>query len=251
MDQDEEPRRVWRREDAKYVILLVTLVAMFVLSPLLQGQLLGVRLLDVFLVTVFCAAVFAVSRRRSTLFVGIILAAAVLATTVPQKFIVVHPAVMTASIVFVALFLAFVAVVILCDVLGGSCVSAGKICGAICVYLMLALLWGVLFAGMQRANPDSFRIEYAVDADVRPAGSTDDGALVRPRELAELNYFSFVTLTTLGYGDIVPRTRMARMLAQLEAVTGQLYLAVLVARLVALHIVHSSRELQDKGEHET
>ena len=251
MAQDEEHRRVWRRGDAKYVTLLVTLVAMFVLSPLLQGQLLGIRLLDVFLVAVFCAAACAVSQRRSTLIVGVVLTTAVLATTIPQKFMVPHPAVVTASVVFAALFLAFVAAAILCDVLGGSRVSAGKICGAICVYLMLALLWGIVFAGMQLANPDSFRIEYAVDADARPAANTDDGVLVRQRELSELNYFSFVTLTTLGYGDIVPRTRMARMLAQLEAVTGQLYLAVLVAHLVALHIVHSSRELQDKGEHET
>jgi len=116
---------------------------------------------------------------------------------------------------------------------------------------MLALLWGIVFAGMQRANPDSFRIEYATDARMRQIADNDSDVLVRPHELAELNYFSFVTLTTLGYGDIVPRTRMARMLAQLEAVTGQLYLAILVARLVALQIVHSSLNLQDKGEHET
>jgi voltage-gated potassium channel Kch len=49
-------------------------------------------------------------------------------------------------------------------------------------------------------------------------------------------YYSFVTLTTLGYGDIVPVSRVARMLAVGEAVTGQLYLTVLVARLVALQV---------------
>ncbi len=87
-EPDKEHRRVWRRDDAKYIALLLALVAMFVLSPLLQGQLLGIRLLDVFLVAVFCAAVFAVSRRRLTLFVGVVLAVAVLATTIPQKFMV-------------------------------------------------------------------------------------------------------------------------------------------------------------------
>ncbi len=55
-------------------------------------------------------------------------------------------------------------------------------------------------------------------------------------------YFSFVTLTTLGYGDIVPTSATARMLAAAEAVTGQLYLAVLVARLVGLHISQSPRD---------
>jgi hypothetical protein len=52
-------------------------------------------------------------------------------------------------------------------------------------------------------------------------------------------YFSFATLTTLGYGDIVPVSAIARTLATLEAITGQLYLAVLVARLVGLHIAES------------
>ncbi len=54
-----------------------------------------------------------------------------------------------------------------------------------------------------------------------------------------LRYFSFMTLTTVGYGDIVPRGATARTLASLEAVTGQIYLMVLVARLVGLHIVHA------------
>ena len=58
---------------------------------------------------------------------------------------------------------------------------------------------------------------------------------------AEMVYYSFVTLTTLGYGDIVPVSPSARALATLEALTGQLYLTVLVARLVGLHITHSSR----------
>jgi voltage-gated potassium channel Kch len=55
-----------------------------------------------------------------------------------------------------------------------------------------------------------------------------------------MRYFSFSTLTTVGYGDIVPRSNAARTLAELEAITGQIYLAVLVARLVGLHIVDSS-----------
>ena len=52
-------------------------------------------------------------------------------------------------------------------------------------------------------------------------------------------YFSFATLTTLGYGDILPTSPISRMLASMEAITGQLYLAVLVARLVGMHLVYS------------
>ncbi len=62
----------------------------------------------------------------------------------------------------------------------------------------------------------------------------------RHERLAQLIYFSMCTLTTVGYGDIVPVARFARTLAWLEAVTGQLYLAILVARLVGLQIANVS-----------
>ena len=58
-----------------------------------------------------------------------------------------------------------------------------------------------------------------------------------------LLYYSFVTLTTLGYGDVMPRGDMARMLSVTEALIGQLYLVIFLARLVALYVVHVRREL--------
>ena len=57
----------------------------------------------------------------------------------------------------------------------------------------------------------------------------------------EMRYFSFMTLTTVGYGDIVPHSSATRTLAALEAVVGQIYLTVLIARLVGLHIVHADK----------
>ena len=68
---------------------------------------------------------------------------------------------------------------------------------------------------------------------------------------AQMVYYSFVTLTTLGYGDIVPIAPSARALATLEAITGQLYLTVLVARLVGLHITHSSKQNRPKDQEES
>jgi hypothetical protein len=59
-------------------------------------------------------------------------------------------------------------------------------------------------------------------------------------------YYSFVTLTTLGYGDVIPQSSPARLLAALEALTGQIYLAVLVARLVGLHVAHTTAEHADR-----
>jgi voltage-gated potassium channel Kch len=59
---------------------------------------------------------------------------------------------------------------------------------------------------------------------------------------ANFIYYSFVTLTTLGYGDIVPVSPHARALSSLEAVIGQLFIAVLIARLVGMHIVHETEK---------
>jgi hypothetical protein len=122
-----------------------------------------------------------------------------------------------------------VAVAILGDVVHGGRISADKIYGAICVYLLVGFAWAFGYAIMELMDPGSF--SGVVDTDRADVG-----------RVLQMRYFSFATLTTLGYGDIVPRSPAARTLATLEAMMGQVYLAVLIARLVGLHIVHSSRD---------
>jgi len=90
---------------------------------------------------------------------------------------------------------------------------------ALSAYLMVGLFMGVLFTAIAARSPDAFLILGTAPSP----GSFDLGTGV---------YFSFVTLATLGYGDIVPASELARGLAIFEAVSGQLYLAVLVAALI-------------------
>jgi voltage-gated potassium channel len=87
------------------------------------------------------------------------------------------------------------------------------------------LLWNSVYLLLIALDPESFHFSRALDA-----GGKD------------FTYYSFVTLTTLGYGDITPVTDPARSLSLLEAVMGQLYLAVLVARLVGIHIAQSNEK---------
>jgi hypothetical protein len=101
-----------------------------------------------------------------------------------------------------------------------------RIVGAICVYLLIGLAWAKIYESLDDLVPDSFRF---------PA----DTAWVTPG-LLRYTYFSFVTLGTLGYGDVTPVTALAGTLAWMEAITGQLYLAITVARLVALSMADSS-----------
>jgi hypothetical protein len=125
-------------------------------------------------------------------------------------------------------FLAYVAILILAFVLRARQVDLGIVLGSVCVYMLAALMWGTGYDVIERLRPGAFAIPSMVD------GGTTRGAL---------QYFSFVTITTLGYGDIQPVTQFARMISVLEAVIGQLYLVILVARLVGLHTAVESAKI--------
>jgi Ion channel len=109
-----------------------------------------------------------------------------------------------------------IAALLAASVLGEGRVDGERICAALCVYLLAGIAFGGFFATLEATAPGSLS---------GPA----------PIELDDAIYFSFVTLATLGYGDITPVAAAARALAVLEAVFGQLYLAVLIARLVSLY----------------
>ena len=112
---------------------------------------------------------------------------------------------------------------IMLDILRAERVSTDTLFAAACVYLVMGLWWGKLHLLLEWAMPGSYELGL-------PAGATaDDVDQV-------LTYFSFVTLSTLGYGDVLPASPAARNLASLQALMGQLYVAILVARLVGLHM---------------
>jgi voltage-gated potassium channel len=103
--------------------------------------------------------------------------------------------------------------------------SGGALFGAVCGYLLLGIIWSVLYAAVETGSPGSFQV-----------ASTPDGHKVPAPDRATLTYFSFITLATVGYGDVTPATPLARTLAWMEAVAGQFYLAVLVAGLVGFKV---------------
>lgn len=103
------------------------------------------------------------------------------------------------------------------EVVHGGEVNRNRLVGSICVYLLMGVSWGVLFYYLEALSPGSFKGV--------PLGSPDN-------TLQDFLYYSFVTLTTLGYGDISPTSPVAQTVSYLEAVAGAVYLAVLVAVLV-------------------
>jgi hypothetical protein len=128
---------------------------------------------------------------------------------------------------FSAAFLVHVIAVILIMIFRTTTITLDTLCAALCVYLLLGVVWALAYSLAALLLPSPF--VYTLTPHEPLAMRIGQGSPVA------VFYFSFVTLATLGYGDIVPVAAVTRMLACLEAIVGQLYLAVLVARLVGVY----------------
>ena len=107
------------------------------------------------------------------------------------------------------------------QVVFGTEMNANRLVGAICIFLLLGVIWALAYTLLDLLMPGSF-----VGLAAKREAGWDSGWL----------YFSFVTLTTLGYGDVAPASALARTMAYMQAVVGQFYLAVLVAGLVSAYV---------------
>ena len=173
------------------------------------------------------SSVLAVSDRPRTLYLALALALPGILLT----WLVGHDSplvIRIASILLHVVLFTVTATVILYDVAHDTEVSWDTICGAISGYLLIGVVFGLTYAAIANYNPNSFAGEI-----VLPAAESEAPDLTH-----DFIYFSFVTLTTLGYGDIRPVSQWARTLCWIEAVLGQLYLAILIASLVAARIAH-------------
>lgn len=201
----------------RYAILFYSLLATVAAVPLLEALRLDAELLELFLAMNLIAGVLGLEaggRRRVLLIVA--------GTT-----LLIHFAFGQAAVYLRPAALAFWTVIALLSAafalryaLRSTRVDAEHLYAALSAYLLGGVFFGALYHGVAHVWPGSFNASVAT------------GALPLPDAI----YFSFVTLATLGYGDLVPVTGIARGLAVIEAVSGQLFLAVLVARLVSSHV---------------
>lgn len=219
--------------DHRYALLFASLLLTISIGPLLEALDFGRLLMEVFLAVSLLAAVMptaVVSQRR--VFYALVALATLLRALSP------HYESSTIPLVG-ALLWAVIAVVaaVRCvrHALSGTRVDSERLCAALSAYLLLGVCWGVAYAAVARVYPQALLVAGAPPA--------------HPLTLADTLYFSFVTLATLGYGDLTPTGPVTRGLAIFEAIVGQLYLAILVARLVGLQTAahpltprHSTRE---------
>lgn len=203
------------------VQLLIALAVLLTCAPFVEELEGGNLILSALFSLVLIAAVFTVADRTRTLAIALVLAVPAITSRWINHFRpdLVHPAVF---LVCALLLLAFVIGHLLHFVLRAPVVTVEVLCASIAAYLMLGLMWTVAY--------------WLVD-QVTPGGAFSFNTA---RGVHSMNgftgfYFSFITLSTVGYGDITPVSRAARWLAAMEAMIGLLYVAVLIARLVSLY----------------
>jgi hypothetical protein len=177
---------------------------------------------------VLLAGVVAVADRKRVLVIAIVLAIPAIAGRWMNHFrpdLVPPHVFLTAGLILIA----FVVANLLRFVLRAPSVNADVLCASISAYLMLGLMWTLAY--------------WLVD-QLTPGGAFSFNTNAGTRSINGFTgfYFSFITLSTVGYGDITPVSRIARWLAAMEAMTGLLYVAVLIARLVSLYSTPKSHD---------
>jgi len=202
----------------RFLFLLISMVLMFALRPFLEDFIRIHYLMDIFFFVIFLSAVYAVSQKRSTFIIALVMAL-LLEILIWLSHLTDISSFRIIGNILTILFTGYTATIILSYLFTEDEITGDVIMGAICVYFLIGLAWAFIFFTLELLQPGSFQM---------PQGQGID--------LTHFSYYSYVTLTTLGYGDITPISTQARSLALLEAIMGQLYLAILVARLVGIHI---------------
>ena len=125
-------------------------------------------------------------------------------------------------------------------------VTAAMLMGAAAGYLLLGLTAGLVMSGVETIQPGSFE---PLDIPITNAAGQNNTVLVSAPVFAQINYFAFICLTTVGFGDINPELPLARMLAVITGIAGPLYLAVVMGVLIGRY--SGDREIEDRLEQET
>jgi hypothetical protein len=203
------------------VQLLIALALFFIFAPFVEEIKGGEVIVSILFSLVLLAGVVAVADRKRTLVIALVLAIPGIAGRWINH---LRPDLISPPVFLVAglLLITFVVAHLLRFILHAPSVNTEVLCASVSAYLMLGLMWTMAYWLVDQLTPGG-------------AFSFNTNAGTRSMNGFTGFYFSFVTLSTVGYGDITPVSRIARWLAAMEAMTGLLYVAVLIARLVALY----------------
>jgi voltage-gated potassium channel len=218
-------RRNW---PGRYTVLLFMVLLMIVGEPMFAGHRLAQALATVSLSLVLLAALYTLNLSPAYFTVGLL----VMVPTIVTRW-ALHwyhtPELEIFAALSASAFIFITVVGLVRELFSVKRVTLDTISAAISAYLLMGLAWAFLFAVVAMEHPGSFSRVLLVHSEASPMFTS----------MHNFFYYSFVCLTTTGFGDIAPASDAARAISILESVTGQMYLAILIARLVSLQVAQS------------
>ncbi len=215
-----------------YRDLTIALAVILIAGPILEAVA-GSSRFDAILTAGFLIfALYQITRKSSDLVIGIALGLPAVAGGIVNAATPDSPAVNLLPVVLSGIFMAYLVCRILRDVFSGTRISSEQVFGAVCAYLLIGFLFASIYGFVVLVDPEAFSFSDELIADFESRNSQQG--------FGYFTYFSFVTMSTLGYGDITPVSTAARSFAWIQAVVGQLYLAITIAALVGIHISNKS-----------
>jgi hypothetical protein len=228
------------RPNNRFRVLLTFMILTILVSGFFEEERFAISIIRILLSLALVAAVYAVSQRRRDLVIGGLIAAPSLIGRWLPAYNTSLPLFITVTAA-TTLFLGFVAYTIIAEVARLRTVTFDTIFGAGCGYLLVGGIWAFIYSMINVLAHPGFIFTNVASLPPKPD-------LIQQSRLIPLFYFSFITLTSTGFGDILPLAPVAKAFTVSEAMIGQFYVAILVARLVSLQIVSSERDTGDRPD---
>ena len=207
----------------RILFLLATIIGFIIGSPFTDEIFRHGLIPDLLLTIIFIFGIYAISRKKKHIYIAIVLATPMI-ISVWVSYVSKSLELYIVGEFFGALFAGFIISQLTSFIFHQKEVTKEVIYAAVVIYLMMAIMWAFIYLILDYFQPESF----SFTGNMAP-------------NLFRYLYFSFVTITTLGYGDVAPLTHKAGSLVVLEAITGQIYLVVIVAWLVGMHVSRKSQ----------
>ena len=209
----------------RFLFLIIFIVTLIVLGPFIEGFVTLRFFMNLFFSIIFIATIYAVSQKMHHIIIAaVLIIPALLAVWIPD--IPTYNTPLTIGYICGLVVFAFAVISILNYIFTKETVTRQTISAAVAVYLLLAVMWTFIYRLIENLYPGSFAVAHDKLQDA-------------PNIYL---YFSLVTITTLGYGDITPIGSQAVSFSVLEAITGQIYLVVVVAWFVGLYVSKKSKQ---------
>ena len=219
-----------RIQQGNFIYMLIGLLVLLVLAPALtkyfpDGTGLSIQLT---FMSIMLIGVWSLQGNKRWFSLGVFLAVSGVALSA-INFFIQSQNIHLLSLCVVLIFCILSVITAMRQILFSGRITTNKLIGSVCIYLLLGVIWALLYSFIALLTVDAF-----------------NGMPIQlgHQVIWEYIYFSFVTLSTLGYGDISPASEIARSLVYLEAICGQFYIAILVASLVGAHM---SEQAENKG----